>query len=351
MTTLKVIFLGFGNVHRALAELLMRKADTLKTDFDLEVNVVGIATGRHGQVMDAAGIDLAEALRLKNAGERLQSLHNGPDIADDDTTGLLSAVEADLVFEATPTNPDDGQPALAYIFGALEKGMHVVTANKGPIAHGYRELSELAERKDVGLFFESTVMDGAPVFSVWREGLPASNIKRVRGIFNSTTNYILSRMEEESLPFDEALTAAQKIGVAETDPTLDVDGWDSAIKTVILANVLMGGDFRPKDANPTGIRGIELSVLQEAIKNGQRTRLVCEAARSEDGEISLSVGPQQVDENSNIARVTGTSNIIDYEADTLNKLTLVENNPGPDTTAYGMFTDMLNIVRGRYRSG
>lgn len=351
MKTLNVILLGFGNVHRALAELLMRKADTLRSDFDLEVRVVGIATGRHGQIVNQDGINLNKALELVRAGESLASLHLGPAVENGDTAGLLGAAEADLVFEATPTNPDDGQPALAYIFGALEKGMHVVTANKGPVAHGYRELSELAARNDVGFFFESTVMDGAPVFSVWREGLPASNIKRVRGIFNSTTNYILSRMEEESLPFDAALAAAQEIGVAETDPTLDVDGWDSAIKTVILANVLMGGDFRPKDANPTGIRGIELSVLQAAIDNGQRTRLVCEAAVGDDGQISLSVGPQQVDENSSIARVTGTSNIIDYEADTLHKLTLVENNPGPDTTAYGMFTDMLNIVRGRYQSG
>lgn len=350
MQTLNTVLLGFGNVHRALAELLMRKADTLASDFELEVKVVGIATGSRGIVIDQAGIDLEAALRLVRAGEKLASLNNGPQIEDGDTIGLLSNVKADLVFEATPTNPDDGQPALAYIFGALEKGMHVVTANKGPVAHGYKELKELAARKNVGFLFESTVMDGAPVFSIWREGLPAANIKLVRGIFNSTTNYILSRMEEESLPFEEALAAAQEIGVAETDPTLDVDGWDSAIKTVILANVMMSGDFRPKDANPTGIRGIELSVLQDAMKNGQRTRLICEAARQDDGTISLSVAPQQVDQNDGLALVTGTSNSITYETDTLHQITLVENGPGPDTTAYGMFTDMLNIMRGRYQS-
>jgi homoserine dehydrogenase len=343
---LNAALLGFGNVGRALAELLIEKKNTLLHEYDIDLRIVGIATGSHGQVIDPRGIDLRQALEVRQAGSSLDALHSGHPI--NNPFSFLADSPIDLLFESTPTNVEDGQPAYAYIFGALERGVHVVTANKGPVAFGYQELTALARRKNVGFLFESTVMDGAPVLAVGREGLPANPILRTRGILNSTTNYILTRMEQDNLSFDAALEAAQAIGIAETDPTLDIDGWDSAIKTVILANVLMGADLRPMDVVRQGIRHITLADVEEARAAGQRIRLICEAERQPDGNVTASVEPRTVAEQDILASVTGTSSIVDFETETLPRVTVVEHNPGPTTTAYGMLADMINILRGRH---
>jgi homoserine dehydrogenase len=333
-------------VGRALAELLLAKTETLRRDFDLNLKVMGVSTGRHGHVIDPMGIDLRTALDAARHGTTLDGLNHGRTIPD--TERFLVECPADLMFESIPTNPHDGLPALAYDFGLLERGTHVVTANKGPVAFGYRDLSSLAARKGVGFFFESTVMDGAPVLGVGREGLPAADLRHVTGIFNSTTNYILTRMEAESLSFEDALHAAQEIGIAETDPTLDVDGWDAAIKTVILANVLMGADLRPADVDREGIRGVTLQDVQEAAAAGQRIRLVCEALRAADGSVAARVAPQRLPREDLLATITGTTSIVNFESDVLPRLTIIEHDPGPTTTAYGMLADMINIARGRH---
>jgi homoserine dehydrogenase len=343
---LNVALLGFGNVGRALAELLMQKQDALRAEFKIVVRVVGISTGRHGQAIDEAGISLRTALDAVRYGATIEGLHRGNEIKNQ--TEFLRDVPADLVFESVPTNPHDGQPALDYTRFLLGRGVHVVSANKGPVVHAYRELTALAADHGVGYFFESSVMDGAPIFSVAREGLPAATITKVSGIFNSTTNYILTRMEEEGLTFDQAVHEAQKIGIAETDPALDVDGWDASIKTAILANVLMGASLKPSDVDREGIRDITPEDIRQAAAAGQRIKLLCEAVRAEDGTVSASVQPSRVALSDPLAGVSGTSSVVDFYTDVLPRLTIVENDPGPVTTAYGMLADMVNIVRKRY---
>lgn len=343
---LNVALLGFGNVGRALAALLIRKEAALRQGYGLSVRVVGISTGRHGQAIDRDGIALQAALEAVEQGAGL----DGPGGAVEDVGQFVAECGADLVFESIPTNPHDGQPALGFARAILGSGVHLVTANKGPVAFGYRELSALAAQRGVGFFFESTVMDGAPVLGVGREGLPAAQVRRIRGIFNSTTNYILTRMEQEDRSFDEALAAAQAIGIAETDPTLDIDGWDSSIKTVILANVLMGADLRPADVDRQGIRGLALADVQQASAAGERIRLLCEAERGEGGRVSARVYPDRVPFQAVEATITGTTSIVDFETDTLPRLTMIEHDPGPTTTAYGMLADMVNIARARHRS-
>ena len=346
---LNVALLGLGNVGRALAELLTIKAGALRDTYDLDVHVVGVSTGRHGRVVKPAGLDLADVLQTVGAGGSLEGLAGVQTTADNDA--FLAECPADLIFESIPTNPESGQPALACARSALSRGVHYVTANKGPVAFGYRELRALAAQNGAGFFFESTVMDGAPVLSVGREGLPAARIDRIRGIFNSTTNYILTRMEDDGLTFDEALSAAQGIGIAETDPTLDIDGWDASIKTVILANVLMGADLRPADVRRQGIRGLALEEVQAAGDAGRRIRLICEAVRTSGGGVQATVRPEHVPASDILASIKGTTSIVDFETDVLPRLTIVENDPGPTTTAYGMLADMINIARGRHQAG
>ena len=345
---LNVALLGFGNVGRALADLLITKQETLRADYDLTIRVVGIQTGRHGTALDPNGILLRTAVDAVRYGSDLGALHRGPAVSN--SAAFIDACGADLIFETVPTNPNDGMPALSYARQILGQGIHLVTANKGPVAFGYKELRQLAADHGAGFFFESTVMDGGPVLAVGREGLPGAEVQRIRGIFNSTTNYILTRMEQENLSFEAALAAAQQIGIAETDPTLDIDGWDSSIKTVILANVLMGSDLRPVDVDRSGIRGMALSDVQEAASQGERIRLICEAQRDDVGKVTARVRPERVPADNVLASITGTTSIVDFETDVLPRLTIIEHDPGPKTTAYGMLADMINIVRGRYET-
>jgi len=345
MATLNVALLGFGNVGRALIELLRDKQYIIKQNYGFTIRVVGISTGRHGHAIDPNGIDARTATDAVRFGASVEGLHRGAAIATQEA--FIAACPADLVFESIPTNKDDGEPAISYIKTLLARGIHVVTANKGPVVFAHRELTEMATNHGVGFFFESSVMDGAPIFSVAREGLPAAEIVRARGIFNSTTNYILTRMEADGLTFDEAVRAAQEIGIAETDPSLDVDGWDASIKTAILANVLMDAHLRPSDVDREGIRAITPKNIKAAKSKGGRIKLVCEASRGEDGSVRATVKPQRVPLSDTLAGISGTSSVVNLYTDVLPRLTIVENDPGTVTTAYGMLADMINLQRGR----
>lgn len=341
----RIALLGFGNVGRALAQLLERKRGVLERDFGLTFAVTGIATRSHGLAIDPAGIDLPAALDHVTTGQGLGPLHRGAAIAD--MREFITTCPADLVMEATWLNPRDGQPATDYVRTALQAGRHVVTANKGPVAFAYRELMALARQQDRGFFFESTVMDGAPVLGIGREGLLAATIHRIRGILNSTTNYVLTCLEQ-GIAYDEAVRQAQQIGVAEADPSTDLDGWDATVKIVVLANVLLGADLRPADVDRTGIAGVTVGDAQAALAAGERIKLVCEAVR--DGEtIRARVRPERLPLTDPLSQVSRTSSAVTFEMDTLHQLTIVEGDTDPTTTAYGMLVDMLNILRGRYR--
>jgi homoserine dehydrogenase len=343
---INIALLGFGNVSRALAPLLMRKADTLKHEYDLTFTVTGIATRSHGIAINPEGIDLAAALDSVAGGGTLTDLHQGQPVAD--TMEFITACPADMVMEATWLDPKTGQPATDYARAALKAGRHVVTANKGPVAFAYRELLELARQQDRGLFFESTVMDGAPVLGIGREGLVAATVQRIRGILNSTTNYVLTCLEEGIL-FDDAVAKTQEMGVAEADPTNDLEGWDAAVKIVVLANVLMGADLRPSSVDRIGITGITSADARSALVAQERIKLLCEAVR--DGDIvRASVRPMRLPLSDPLSQVSQTSSAVTIETDTLHRLTIIEGDTDPTTTAYGMLVDMINIARGRFRS-
>jgi homoserine dehydrogenase len=211
------------------------------------------------------------------------------------------------------------------------------------VVHGYRQLKALAQEKGRKFFFESTVMDGAPVFGLFRETLPAAQIKAIHGVLNSTTNLILTRMEGGE-SFDQAVAFAQSIGIAETDPSGDVDGWDAAVKISALITVLMDTPFTPDRVDRRGIREITPEQIAAAQADGKRWKLVCSAVQK-DGTILASVSPQQVDSRSPMFTIDGTTSIVTIQSDVLGDLSLVETDPGPHTTAYGLLADFLNAVR------
>jgi homoserine dehydrogenase len=340
----KLALLGFGNVGRALARLLLRKRDEIRDRYQISFTVTGIGTGRHGTAVDPGGINLEEALRVVEEGHKggnLSALSTIPNIHS--PYEFIDKCGADVLFENTPVNYESGQPAVDHLRAALQGGMHAITANKGPVVHAYTELKDTALLMGRRFYFESTVMDGAPLFSLFRETLPAAQVKALYGVLNSTTNLILTRMEAGE-SFEQAVAYAQKIGIAETDPSGDVDGWDSAVKVAALVTVMMGIPLKPSQVDRTGIRGLNSWAIQQAPKNGERWKLVCSARR--DGEnVEARVAPQLVPVSSPLYGIDGTTSIVQFETDVLGLLSIIESDPGPETTAYGLLADYLNAVR------
>src|SRR5512136_1644834 len=234
---MRLLFLGFGTVGQGLAELLLARRDELKRRHGFDWKVTGIADTLKGNAYDPKGIDLAKALELAARGESLGALDRGG--KGWDALAMAEKAEADVLLEATYTDIKTGEPATSHIRAALERGVHVVTTNKGPLALHYRELAGLAAKRKIEFLFEGTVMSGTPVLNLVRETLSGAEILEMQGILNGTTNYILTRMEE-GLSYEAALTKAQELGYAEAVPDADVLGWDALAKVTILANVVFG---------------------------------------------------------------------------------------------------------------
>ena len=340
MAHYKLALLGFGNVGRALGQLLMRKEKELKEKYEITFSVTGIATGRHGSLINHNGVDLFGAQELLRSSRSLSLLTRVPVNSSMD---FIRKSEADVLFENTSVNHESGQPALDYVKTALDLGMHVCTANKGPVVHGYQELLDLAKARRVKFLHESTVMDGAPIFSLFREAIPASNLLSFKGILNSTTNLILQRLEKGE-SFDEAVRHCQEVGIAETDPSGDVDGWDAAIKVAALVTVLMGIPLKPQQVDREGVREITPEMVADALKEGKRYKLICSAERDGD-TVKAKVAPELIPSASPLYSVEGTSSIVKFQTDVLGDLSIVEADPGPHTTAYGLLADFINAVK------
>lgn len=338
MTHYNVALLGFGNVGRALAELLWRKRAELATRYGLTFNITGVAARRLGWLADPNGLDVPALL----AGQRPPA----PAWADSDLSAWLQASRAGVLFENTSMNPETGQPAIDYLKTALNHGAHVITANKGPVVHAYHELQALAAQRGKRFLHEAAVMGGAPIFSLFRGALPAANLLSFRGILNSTTNLILTEMEN-GLTFEAAVKKAQDLGIAETDPTADVDGWDAAVKVSALATVLMDVPVKPQAVAPVGIRGLSGEAVRAARAAGRPYKLICQASKAPDGTVTASVRPEQVEPTDPLANVNGASSMITFRTDTLYGLTLSEIDPDAITTAYGPLADFVALATGR----
>ncbi|MCE7861223.1 MAG: homoserine dehydrogenase [Chloroflexi bacterium CFX2] len=336
-------FIGFGNVARSLVRLLERKRDLLKSKYDVTYSITSIATGSHGFAVNPTGLDAQQALQNAESEKSISPLST---FQVEDSIAVIQKSSANVMFENSPVNTQTGQPALDHIRLALNLGMHAITANKGPVVHGYRELTALAESKGKKFRFESAVLGGAPVFSVMREAFPLAELESFKGILNATTNVILSRMENGET-YEQALAYAQKIGLAETDPTNDVDGWDAAIKVAALVTVLWDAPMTPQQVNPTGIRGITSGMIEKAKAEGKRYKLIC-SAEKRDGRIVAGVSPQLVDSSSSLYGMMNSSTGVTFRTDVILDYSIsLSEKPGmtggPEETAYGLFADFVSI--------
>ncbi len=336
---MRLLFIGFGTVGQGLAELLIEKKGSLAAEYGFDWSVVGISDFLKGSCYHPEGIDLARAVDVAEKGESLSAIEPGG--CDWDALTMIDRAEADAVVELTYTDIDTGEPATSHVRAALERGMHVATTNKGPVALHVHELSRLARQRGVLFLFEGTVMSGTPVLNLVRETLAGSKILEMRGILNGTTNYILTRMEE-GLDYESALAKAQELGYAEAVPNADVLGWDALAKVTILANVVFGADLMPGDNPCQGITGITADDVAAATVAGQRYKLIGRVWR-EGGEVRAAVAPQLVDNTHPLAAVMGATNAVTIATDTLGEVTIVGPGAGKRETGFSVLNDLLHI--------
>ncbi len=338
---MKVLFMGFGNVGRTVARILSTERDRFPGMSRLgSLTPVGIITKNRGALVDPGGIDFFSALDQFGKNDRFCEDHSGfSRISGEEASSVL---DYDVLVElSTLSIENKGEPATTHIRTALARGCHVVTANKGPIAFCYRELSEMARSSGKKLLFETTVMDGAPVFNLCRNCLEGCTIDSVDGIFNSTTNYILTRMEEGA-EFSDAVLEAQDIGVAEADPSNDIDGWDAAAKVAVLANVLLGGDMTPLSVDRKGISGVTRNDLARAALSGRKLKLVCRAWR-EKGKVFGKVGIEEIPRDHHFSLVSGGGAVLRIHTDLMGPILVTQEKPDLYDTAYGVLCDLLSL--------
>lgn len=314
----------------------MAKDGDLRKTYEIEWNLTGVASRRIGWIADPNGLDPVAALEQRwpegRGGKTPQNVRE-----------WISSARPDVVFEASSLNRHTGQPGIDHLKAALEARAHAISANKGPVVHAYRELCELAAKNGRQFFFESTVMDGTPIFSMFPHSLPAVELRGFRGVLNSTTNVVLTEMEK-GLSLDQAVKKAQEIGVAETDPSDDLDGWDAAVKVAALTIVLMGVPIKLAEVERVGIRALTPGQVRAACMAGMRYKLICRAERTADGGVCASVMPEKLLMSDPFALLEGTTSALRFDMDVFG-LSIIEHKPGVIATAYGLLADFIRAVK------
>jgi len=344
--TIALLFVGFGNVARRFVDLLDESREALAAAH-LDPFVVGIATRRHGAVFSTTGIDARAASRQIFDGKAIGPAASMP-IAQ--WIAQLRDVRADakVLIECTTLDITAGEPATTHVRAGFAAGADVISANKGPVAFAYRQLQREARDAGVSFLFEGAVMDGIPVFNLVRHALPAATIRGFRGVVNSTTNHIITAMERGEA-YERALARMQVDGVAEADPSLDVDGWDAAAKTAALANVWLDAGITPHDVARSGIGPATAARALAALRSGRRLKLIAEAGRTGD-RIDARVELRELENGDPLAALDGQGNALEIDTWPAGRIVITQRDGGLEKTAYALLSDLFEIGARRRRS-
>ncbi len=323
---IRIALIGFGTVGRGFAKALAENREIIEKKIG-KFRISAICDSKSSITGD---FTIEEALRYKLEKGRLP-----------ESIGVEEIIEQgafDVIVETTPTDVFSGEPGLGYIKKVLLSGRDVITSNKGPLVVAYHELIKLAEKHNARIGFEATVGGAMPVIKMIRDGLAGNRVKRIRGILNGTTNYILSRMEKEKAPYPQILSEAQELGIAEADPSYDVDGIDAGAKLVILANSVFGKDVRFEDVSIRGITRITPEAFEIAVEKGYTIRLIAEA--DENGK--LEVSPRLVKLTNPLA-IYGTLNAVLIETDLAGEVFVIGRGAGEKETASALISDLVDF--------
>ena len=337
---MKLLFVGFGNVARKAVEILTLERERFPGLTDLNVEAAGVFTRTRGALACAGGVPLVDVLEELARHGHFSQRH--PSFTDISPLEACRTLDYDVLVELSTLSIEGrGEPARSHIRAALERGRHVVTANKGPVGFAFRELETLAAEKGCRFLYESSVMDGAPVFNLARSSLRGARVTGFSGILNGTTNYVLARMEQgDSL--DEGVRGAVEAGIAEADPSHDIDGWDAAAKTAALGNVLMDAETTPLEVEREGIAGVTRERVASALQRGMRLKLICRGWR-EEGRVRTRVGVEEVPREDPFALVSHFGAALRLETDLMHPLIITQECPDLYDTAYGVLNDLLEL--------
>ncbi len=331
---MRIILIGCGVVGQSFAQILIRREAELVKNYGFHPRVVAIVD-KGGAAVNPKGLNLEKMLSLK-AGKGTVALSSEDGHPGMSALDVIESVEAEAMVEVTPTNIKDGEPALSHIKTAFKSGKNVVTTNKGPLALALPALTELADYNKVYLRFSGTVGAGTPVLDLAKKCLLGDRIISIRGILNGTTNYILTEMDEKRITFQQALENAQKLGYAEADPSMDVDGLDAACKLVIMANWIMDKKVTLRNVSVQGIRDVTLQALEEAAKKGCTLKLI--------GSINdkLKVMPTEISRHDPLC-VGGVLNAVTFVSEFAGEETVIGRGAGGMETASAILRDLLDI--------
>lgn len=340
MTEYKIALVGFGGVNRSLAKLIAEKNQSWNDELGFSLKIVGITDTYLGSIQNRDGLNAQAVANLPATKGAFAQLEGGSEHADNEH--VIKETGADIIAEATFTNPKDGEPASTFCRWALENGKHVVTTNKGPIAIHGSSLKKLAAENGVFFEYEGSVMSGTPVIRFVKETLAGAELQGFEGILNGTSNYILTQMENGE-NYQAALTKAQENGYAEADPTADVDGFDVRLKVVILANELLNADLSVDDVSCAGIRQISTTDIEKARNENKRWKLIGSAFKGKDGKITASVEPRLLDNVHPLAGISGATNAVSLNTEMLGAATVSGPGAGRIETAYALLSDIISI--------
>lgn len=338
--TLKLLLIGFGNVGQRVSRILFEERERFENLKGLDVKIIGVMGRSKGAMANPDGLDMPSLLQMIQSGGKFDSNH--ADFCALSSREAVETLDYDVLVELSSLSVEHrGEPAISYMRAAMERGRHVVTANKGPEAFAYEELEALARERGVRFLYESIVMDGAPIFNLAFKTLRGCKIEGLSGILNSTTNYMLSRMElGESL--ESAILGAQGKGLAEADPSDDINGWDAAVKIAALANVLMGARVTPSEMSVEGIAGITPARAQEVVARGGHLKMIASAWR-ERGEVFAKVAVEELPAGHLFANVSGTGAALRFQTDLMAPVLVIQEAPDLYDTAYGVIGDIIEI--------
>ncbi|MGA8136189.1 MAG: homoserine dehydrogenase [Pseudomonas gingeri] len=340
MTEYKLALVGFGGVNRALAQLIAECNERWKKELGFTLKIVGVTDLFLGSVIGRKGLDAGLLASLPAVKGALAQVPGGDSEAFNES--VIKHSGADIVVEATFTNPVDGEPATSFCRWALEGGKHVVTTNKGPIALHGAELKALARRNNLAFEYEGSVMSGTPVIRLAKQSLAGSSMVGFEGILNGTSNFVLTSMEG-GLGFAEAVSQAQVLGYAEADPTADVEGHDVRLKVVILANELLDAKLTVSDVSCSGISSLNLGDIESARRDGARWKLIGAATRHVDGSVSASVEPRLLNNDHPLAGISGATNAVSFTTDLLGTVTVSGPGAGRTETAFALLSDIISL--------
>src|SRR5256714_5902990 len=344
LSPLRLLLLGYGHVAQALLPLLASRSDWLGNELGIRPVISGIGTRSKGYYIHPHGIDVDLLVHEKNILDCFSSASSRSDNAEA-FIQAGKAAGASILIELTTLNPHNGQPALMHVRTGLQAGLDVITANKGPVAYAQSELQVLARHYNVQFRFEATVMDGLPLINLAQFTLPGVGMRSFRALLNTTSSLVLS-MIEQGYSLDEAIARAQQLGIAEADPWYDLDGWDAAMKTTILANTLLKGEFTPQMVEREGMRDLTPDAIRAASAAGTPFRLVSQARRTE-GALIAEVRPRKIHKDDILQLGKGTTSVISLETEAMGTITLVEHEPTVLHTAYGVLSDLVTVLRHR----